>query len=63
MSMHVKDKELQKHIMSIGYKGCKNCEHQISPLRMCRWAEQGGDSQIHIICPKWNKAESEDNKE
>ena len=55
MGMHVTDKELQKLIKSIGYKGCKNCKHQISPLRMCRWAEQGGDGRIHLICPKWDK--------
>ena len=37
------DKEfLQKLIVSIDYKGCKNCEYYISPLRMCEWAEQGG---------------------
>ena len=23
-----------------GYKGCRNCQHQISPMRMCEWAEQ-----------------------
>ena len=22
---------------------------------MCKWAEEGGDGQIHFICPKWNK--------
>lgn len=22
---------------------------------MCKWAEQGGDGRIHLICPKWNK--------
>ena len=60
MSLHVTDKELRKHIDRIGYKGCKNCKHKISPLRMCKWAEQGGDGQIHLVCPKWDKAESED---
>ena len=50
------DKEfLQKLIVSMDYKGCKNCKNQISPLRMCEWAEQGGDGQVHFICPKWNK--------
>jgi hypothetical protein len=50
------DKEfLQKLIVSMDYKGCKNCKYQISPLRMCEWAEQGGDGQVHFICPKWNK--------
>ena len=61
MSIHVTDKELQKHIKNIGYKGCKNCQHQISPLRSCKWSEQGGDGHVHLICPMWDKAkESED---
>lgn len=60
MSLHITDKEVQKRIKQLGYKGCKNCKHQIAPLRMCRWAEQGGDGQIHFICPKWDKAESEE---
>lgn len=38
----------------IGYEGCRNCEHQISPLRMCEWAEKGGDGKIHLVCPMWN---------
>ena len=46
---------LQKLIDSIDYNGCKNCKYQISPLRMCEWAEQGGDGQVYFICPKWNK--------
>lgn len=35
------------------YNGCKNCTHQIEPLRMCEWAENGGDGRVHLICPKW----------
>ena len=62
MGIYVTDEELKKHLRSIGYEGCKNCKHQISPLRMCRWAELGGDGQLHFVCPKWDKAESE-NKE
>lgn len=53
--MHVNDKELQKLVDKIGYNGCKNCEYQIAPLRMCNWGENGGDGQLHFICPKWNK--------
>lgn len=53
--MHFTDKELQKVIKRIGYKGCKNCKHQIAPLRMCKWTEQGGDKRIHLICPMWDK--------
>ena len=55
MSLHVTDREIEKLVNRIGYKGCKNCENQISPLRMCKWAEQGGDGQLHFICPKWRK--------
>lgn len=59
MSLHITDKEKQKLIKRLGYKGCKNCQHQIAPLRTCKWAEQGGDGSIHFICPRWDKAESE----
>lgn len=59
MSLHITDKEIQKLIKRLGYKGCKNCQHQIAPLRTCKWAEQGGDGSIHFICPRWDKAESE----
>ncbi len=55
MSLHTTDKEVQKQIKQLGYNGCKNCQHQISPLRRCEWAEQGGDGQIHFICPMWDK--------
>jgi hypothetical protein len=51
----MEDKEVQKLIKQLGYEGCKNCQHQIAPLRMCKWAERGGDGQLHWICPKWDK--------
>lgn len=60
--MHITDKEVQKQIKQLEYKGCKNCQYQISPLRMCEWGEQGGDGGLHLICPEWDKAESEENK-
>ena len=53
--MHVTDKEVQKRIKKLDYKGCKNCANQIDPLRMCEWAERGGDGRIHLICPMWEK--------
>ena len=53
--MHVTDKEVQKRIKKLDYKGCKNCANQIDPLRMCEWAECGGDGRIHLICPMWKK--------
>ena len=49
----------QKLIKQLGYKGCKNCQRQIAPLRMCKWAEQGGDGRLHFICPKWDKKDEE----
>lgn len=55
MSLNIKDKEVQHLIKQIGYKGCKNCQYQIAPLRMCEWGEHGGDGRIHFICPKWDK--------
>lgn len=61
MSLHIIDKEVQKRIKQLDYQGCKNCQRQIAPLRMCRWAERGGDGQIHFICPMWDKRESEVN--
>ena len=63
MSFHTTDKELQKLIKSIDYKGCKNCQHQIEPLRMCEWAEQGGNGRVNLICPMWDKAEKDKTKE
>lgn len=45
-------KQLEKEL---GYKGCKNCVNQIEPLRMCEWAERGGDGHLHLICPRWTK--------
>lgn len=37
------------------YHGCRNCKHQIDVLRTCEWLESGGDGQLHIICPRWEK--------
>lgn len=42
-------------IKEMNYKGCKNCANQIAPLRMCEWAELGGDGQVHFICPRWEE--------
>ena len=55
MSLHITDKELKKCIKNIGYKGCKNCKHQITPSKMCNWGKQGSDGRLHFICPKWDK--------
>lgn len=49
----------EEFMKEIGYEGCRNCEHQISPLRACRWAESGGDGKIHIICPMWKRRETD----
>ncbi len=48
-------KEVERRKKQIGYKGCRNCKFQIEPLRMCEWAERGGDGRLHFICPKWEK--------
>ena len=55
--LHVTDKDIQKLRRKLGYRGCKNCINKISPLRMCEWAERGGDEQLHFICPRWQKVE------
>lgn len=60
MSLHITDKELKRHIKDIGYNGCKNCKHQIEPLRACEWSERGGDGRVHLVCPMWDKKESEE---
>lgn len=52
---YVDDKEINRLIKKLDYKGCKNCVNKIEPLRMCEWAEQGGDERLHIICPRWEK--------
>ena len=46
------DKEVEKLKKKLGYKGCRNCLYQIEPMRMCEWAERGGDGRVHWICPK-----------
>lgn len=45
----------EEFIKDIGYEACRNCKYQIEPLRMCEWAEKGGDGKIHILCPRWEK--------
>lgn len=50
----------EKRIKELGYKGCRNCKHQIMPLRTCEWLERGGDGCVHLVCPKWEKKERED---
>lgn len=46
-----------RRIKEIGYKGCRNCTHQIETLRTCEWNEKGGDRQLHLICPRWERRE------
>ena len=45
----------KRRVKELGYNGCRNCEHQIEPLRGCEWLEKGGDGGLHIICPKWER--------
>lgn len=49
------DKTFEKLKKDLEYKGCRNCAHKIDGLRMCKWAEHGGDGVLHLICPKWEK--------
>nr|MBQ4455301.1 hypothetical protein [Clostridia bacterium] len=35
------------------YQGCRNCEHQPEPLRMCEWGEYR--SIVEPICTRWEK--------
>lgn len=53
--MKITKADLEKLEKKIGYSGCKNCIHQISPLRSCKWLENGGDGRLHLICPKWER--------
>ena len=48
----------EKQMKKLGYKGCRNCKHQIDVLRTCEWMEHGGDGVLHLICPKWEKREA-----
>ena len=48
---------ISEYVEEMGYDGCRNCAHQIAPLRRCEWAERGGDGKIHIVCPMWDKKE------
>lgn len=54
-NMKITKADLEKLEKKIGYSGCKNCIHQISPLRSCKWLENGGDGRLHLICPKWER--------
>ena len=56
------DKVVKKRIKEIDYKGCRNCANQIEPLRMCEWAEHGGDGALHFICPRWERRTDEPDK-
>jgi hypothetical protein len=49
----------EKLIKEMGYNGCRNCKHQIEPLRTCEWHEHGGMGVVlHLICPRWEKREN-----
>lgn len=61
--LQVENIELTRLKTKIGYKGCKNCLHQIEPLRMCEWAESGGDGHIHLLCPRWENRDKYDGHE
>lgn len=52
----------EKRVKELDYKGCRNCKHQIEPLRGCEWIEKGGDGRLHLICPKWEKKKRGSNR-
>ena len=58
MSLSVTEDEFMRMVKKLDYKGCRNCTQQLEPMRMCEWAEHGGDGQIHLICPRWEKKEN-----
>ena len=37
------------------YKGCRNCIHQIEPLRACEWHETTEHTVVHLVCPRWEE--------
>lgn len=49
------------HELGYEYKGCQNCQHQIDVLRACEWLEHGGDGQLHLTCPRWERRTDETN--
>lgn len=51
------DNWYEKIRKELGYKGCRNCEHQIDVLRTCKWLKNGGDGTLHLICSRWIKKE------
>lgn len=52
-NLSITSNELKKIKRKKDYKGCKNCMYQIASLRTCKWAENGGDGKLHLICPRW----------
>ena len=60
MSMHLTSKDYEKRKKQLGYKGCRNCVHQIAPYRMCEWAEQKTETTLHLFCPHWEKKENKE---
>ncbi len=46
-------------IKQLDYEGCRNCVHQIEPLRMCEWGEKKENNTVfRLICPHWEKKEN-----
>ena len=50
----------EKLMKDMGYNGCRNCKHQIEPLRTCEWMERGGDRGLHLICPRWERRDEDE---
>ena len=45
----------EKFEKETGYNGCRNCKHQIEPLRTCEWNENTVHKTLHLVCPRWEK--------
>lgn len=54
------DNWYERRVNELGYNGCRNCKHQIEPLRTCEWSERGGDGVLHLICPRWDKRKDDE---
>lgn len=55
--MHLTSDDYKKRKEQLGYEGCKNCVHQIEPLRRCEWAERKTETTLHLFCPRWERKE------
>ena len=53
--MNTFSEQIKRTEKELDYQGCRNCRNQIEPLRSCKWAENGGDGHLHLLCPMWER--------